>query len=344
MDPNTPASPEVPKDSTAATTPPAAPAPSADEDALETPESNISATNVTDATTASPSAAAAAPPPKKPGIKAKLKKFNLYLLLFVFIIVIAAGIVLVAYFQSSKKTTSSIKAQTLTQSDLSQLANSNATVGDPKQVLNVESNAVFAGQVLIRGALQVAGNLEIGGTLSVQNLNVVGQGTFGALDIAKNLSVGGNSGITGQETIGQSLQVNGTGSFNGNLSAPQITTSNLMLNADLTLDHHLIAGGPNPSRTTGPALGSGGTVSISGSDTSGSVSVNTGGGPPAGCFVTITFSSAYSVTPHVLVTPIGSAAGGIAYYVNRSNTNFSICDATAPPAGASFGFDYFVVD
>jgi len=299
-----------------------------------------------DATSSSGRAPAPPPEPPKPhGLMARLKRFNLYILLFIFLLVVAGGIVTIAYFQSKKAaTTSTLKTQQLTQQTLQQVANSDATIGNSQQVLNVESSAVFAGKVLVREDLEVAGSLQIGGTVALNDLTVSGTSQLGQVQVNKNLSVAGDTGIQGAATIAKSLQVSGTGSFSGALTAPQITTSNLQLNSDLVLTHHIIAGGGTPGRSTGPALGSGGTASVSGSDTSGSVSINTGSSPAVGCFITVNFTSKYNTTPHILITPIGSGAGGLAYYVNRSTTSFSICDATAPPSGTSFGFDYFVID
>jgi cytoskeletal protein CcmA (bactofilin family) len=272
-----------------------------------------------------------------------LKRFNIYLLFFVFVLVIAGGIVLVAYFQSKKASTSAtLKTQSLTDSTLKQLANSDATVGSSQQVLNVESSAIFSGKVLIREGLEVAGSLQIGGTAAFNNITVSGVSQFGQVQINKNLSVAGDTGLQGAVTIAKGLQVTGSGNFSGPLSAPQITTSSLQLNGDLVLTHHISLGGSTPSRSNGTALGGGGTAAVSGSDSGGTVSVNTGSSPAAGCFATINFSQKYNSAPRVLLTPIGSAGGSIDYYVTRSTSGFSICDATPPPAGSSFAFDYFV--
>jgi hypothetical protein len=83
---------------------------------------------------------------------------------------------------------------------------------------------------------------------------------------------------------------------------------------------------------------------VSGSDTAGFININTGGAPSAGCFITVNFASRFNSTPRVLVTPVGSDSGALNYYVNRSSTSFSVCVATVPPAFASFGFDYFVLN
>jgi cytoskeletal protein CcmA (bactofilin family) len=326
-------------------------APQDDVDALETPEpaegnSTSESSSVTDARStgsAGPSPKPPEAPPKAGGLKQRLRKFNIYLLMFVLILVVAGGIITIAYFQSKKATSSStIKTQTLTNDLLNQLATSDATVGSNQQVLKVESSAIFAGKVLVRGGLDVAGNLQIGGTVSLANIAVSGTAQFAKAQVNDNLSVAGDTAVQGGATIAKSLQVSGGGSFGGPLTAPQITTSSLQLNGDLILTHHITAGGPTPGRTNGTALGSGGTAAVSGSDTGGTVTINTGTGAGAGCFVTINFTQRYNSVPRILITPVGSAAGSLAYYVNRSSTSFSLCDATPPPTGASFGFDYFV--
>jgi len=291
-------------------------------------------------------------PPSEPRSKPKpggpvqrlRKRFNIYLLLFILVLVVALVIIFIAFLQGHQSKTNSFQTQTLNQKTLDQLANGDVTVGSNQSVLNVQSSAVFAGQVLLKQNLQVAGNLQVGGTTALNNLTVNGTSQFGQVNVTKNLAVSGDSAVQGSQTISKSLQVSGSGSFGGPLTTPQVTTSSLQLNGDLVLTHHITAGGATPSHSNGPALGSGGSASLSGSDTAGAISINTGSGPPAGCFVTVNFSSHYNATPHVLVTPIGSAAGGLSYYANRSTTSFSLCDASAPPAGSSFGFDYFVLD
>jgi cytoskeletal protein CcmA (bactofilin family) len=283
--------------------------------------------------------------PKKPkAIKVFLSKFNIYLSLFGLIIFIAIIIITIAYFQSKKASSSTIKSQGLSSSTLQQLSNSDATVGGPQQVLNVESNAVFAGKVLIRDSLEVAGGLQVSGTVSFQNITVTGSTNLQQAAVAQALTVGGTLNVQGAGTFNQGIQVNGSGTFSGAITTPQLTTPNFQLNGDLTLAHHFIVGGPSPSSSSGNALGSGGTTSIGGSDTAGAVSVNTGGGPTAGCFITVNFSSGYKQIPYVMVTPVGQSAGGLAYYITRTEKSFSICTASAAPANSSFGFNYFVVD
>lgn len=318
-------------------------APDDDVNALETPEEELNPA-ATDAVTEAEDASKETAKTKKKSFKQIIGRFNVYLLLFGFILLLAGGIVLVAYFQSKKATTSTIQSQSLTQSTLKQLASTDVSVGDAKQVLNVQSSAVFAGKVLIRDSLEVAGNLQLGGTLALANITVSNTGTFSTLQASKGLSVAGDTAIQGQASIGNGLQVKGNGSFSGNVTASLISASAVQLNGDLTLTHHIIAGGPLPAHSTGPAVGGGGTTSLSGSDSSGSITVSTGSAPTAGCFINITFATKYPATPHVTITPIGADAAILDYYVNRSVTGFSVCDATAADSGKNFGFDYFITD
>ncbi|MDL2363469.1 MAG: hypothetical protein QFB86_03775 [Patescibacteria group bacterium] len=326
----------------AETPPPAEPADesgnveNSDIDALEKVDT------VVDATGGSADRNTAAP---KKNLKQKLRQFNLYFVLFIFILLIGLGILAVAYFQSKQaSTTSVLKTQTLTQNALQQVAASDATVGSSGTILNVQSSAVFAGKVLVRDGLEVGGNLQIGGTVSLNGITVSGPSQLGQLQVNKDLSVAGETALQGALTVAKTLQVSGTGNFSGPLSAPQITTSNLQLNSDLVLTHHIVAGGPTPAATRGSALGNGGSSSISGSDTTGTLSVNVGSGASSGCFASINFSTKFNSTPHVIVTPVGPDGGKVDFYVTRSATTFSICTATAVAGGSSFSFDYFVVN
>jgi hypothetical protein len=322
-------------------TPPDAPDPDADADALETPDAEVEE-GVTDAT--DPNRKAAAPVKKQGGFKALLRRFNVYLIMFLFVLVVAGVVIALTYFQSKNTTNTTIKTTDLSSSVLNQLAASDATVGDAKQVLNVQANAIFAGKVLVRSSLETAGNLQVGGSTTLNTLSVTDTSTFGQVQISKNLAVTGDAGIQGGLTVSKGLQVTGGGSFSGPLTAPQITTQTFQLNGNLVLTSHITAGGPLPSRSSGPAVGSGGTSSISGSDTAGTVNISTGSNTVPGCFITITFAQRYTDAPRVIITPIGAQAGDVNYYVNRTATSFSICDSSAAPTGASFGFDYFIVN
>lgn len=272
------------------------------------------------------------------------KRFNLYMLLFC-VVLLAGGIVFaVAVFTNKNDTTNTVNTQSLSDSTLKQLANSDVSVGQPKQTLNVQSNAVFAGKVLIHDSLEVVGAIRVGGALSIPGITVSGSSIFDQVQVNKSLNIAGDSAFQGQISTQKNLSVAGGGTFGGALSAPQISVNTLQLNGDLNLNRHITIGGATPSRTNGSALGSGGTASVSGSDSAGSVNINTGNGASVGCFLTVNFAQKFNATPHVLITPVGSEAASFGYYVTRNTTSFTICAANTPPSSASFGFDYFVLD
>jgi hypothetical protein len=282
-------------------------------------------------------------PLKAGGIRGLVSRVNIYLLGFVLLVVIVGSGGGIIYLNSNKKaaTENKLKSQALSTDSLKQLSNSDVTVGDSKQVLTVQSNAIFGGSVLLKGDVEVAGKLVVGSDLALTGINVSGKSTLQDLDVSNNLSVANNLAVKGQVTIQNGLTVNGTTSFAG-LSVQTLTVSSLQINNTLNLTHHIIGGGGRPSRSSGSALGSGGTSSVSGSDTAGSIKINTGSGAGAGCFITINFTTRFNSTPNVVISPVGSKAGSLEYYVNRTTSSFSVCSASNPPDGASFGFDYIV--
>jgi hypothetical protein len=265
-----------------------------------------------------------------------------YLLGFILLVVIVAAGGGVIYVNSNKKANneSKLKSQALSTDSLKQLSNSDVTVGDSKQVLTVQSIAIFGGSVLLKGDVEIAGKLIVGNDLALSGINVSGQSTMQDLGVANDLSVGRNLAVKGQVTIQNGLSVNGNTTFAG-LSVNTLTVSALQITSTLNLTHHIVGGGGTPSRSSGSALGSGGTTSVSGSDTAGSIRVNTGNGGGNGCFITVNFTTRFNSTPHVVVTPIGSGGGSVDFYVNRSTTSFSVC-ASNSVNNKSFGFDYIV--
>lgn len=282
------------------------------------------------------------------GIKGRIRNlishFNIYLLLFMLIVVIASGFTLISIQRNKKVTvTPSINTQPLSPEALNKLNTTDTKVGDPKQTLSVESNAIFAGKVLIRDSLDVAGTIKVGGALSLSGLSVAGTSTFDQIQTNK-LTVAGDSNIQGQFTVQKGLTVSGGASFGGPISAPQLTVQSFQLSGDLQLQRHIDAGGATPGKADGGKLGSGGTSSVSGTDTAGTVAINLGGSPPVGdgCFVTISFAQKFNATPHIVITPVGANAAALNYYITRTTSSFQIC-ATNTSSG-SFAFDYTAID
>jgi cytoskeletal protein CcmA (bactofilin family) len=285
------------------------------------------------------------PPPKKPPFFRHIfRSSNLYFVIFLLLLLIAAGAIFASVKLSNKNSPSqNTKTQSLTDKQIADLKGNTTLVGDAQQTLDIQGNSVFEGAVLMRGSLDVAGSIKVGGSLSLPAITVGGTSSFGQIQVNDKLSVSGNTTMQGTLTVQKGLTVSGTASF-GTLSASQLNVSTLQLTGDFVVSRHIGGSGGAPGRSNGSALGSGGTASVNGSDTAGTVTINTGGSPPAGCFATINFRQKFNTTPHVVISPSNSSAGLLSYYTNRSSTSFSICTADAPSASTTYLFDYIAID
>lgn len=296
---------------------------------------------------AHPTAASEHPDEKKTSaLKKVFRKINLYLLIFILLVVVAGAIAIVNYLNSQKAPVEpTIASQELTEEALKDLANTDASVGGAAQTLTIQGNAIIAGQTLMRGNLNVAGNIQSGGSIQGPTLTISGTSNLAEAQI-NNLQVASNTAVQGTTTL-RDLNVSGASSFSGPMTASQITVTRLILsgNATLQVPNHISFTGPSPNRTAnGAVLGNGGSASINGSDTTGTVSINSGNNPTAGCMVRINFQQAFTNSAHVLISPVGAAAGNLTYYVDRNNSGFSICSNNAPAANQVFAFDYFVTN
>jgi hypothetical protein len=272
-------------------------------------------------------------------------RFNIYLLGFVLMILIAGLVSFVSYQKSkqNEKNEASVTTEPLSQEALDKLRQTDVKVGDPKQILSVESNAIFAGKVLIRDSLEVAGQIKVGGPLNLPGISVSGSSTFDQVQM-NNVQVSGSAIVQGQLSVQNNVAVSGSLTVGGTLSAGRLNIETLQINQDVQFSRHIDAGGGTPGKVDGSALGAGGTSSVSGTDTAGTININTGGGTSPGCFVTISFAQRFNAVPHIVITPVGAAAAGINYYINRSQTSFSVCTTNAAPGGQNFAFDYVAID
>jgi hypothetical protein len=183
--PETPAQASPVPDQTASTT--SEPAPAATEPSTETsPDATPEVQDATGGQAAPEKAGGEAPKKSSNGkIRNFISNLNLYLVLFIFIVIVAAVISAIAYLQGKKiaqKPTT--QAQTLTPEKLKELSSNEIKVGDPKSLLTIESNTVFNGTTLIRGDLDVAGTIKVGGALSLPGISASGLelaiGSYGA--------------------------------------------------------------------------------------------------------------------------------------------------------------------
>jgi hypothetical protein len=317
--------------------------PEHDENELEGKEPSVDSSPASEITPAGGDGVSKA---KKAGpLKRFFQRFNVYLLAFVFLLVIGAAYAVVTYLSSKKVPEQpTIATQELTQETLEQLSKGDATVGNATSVLNIQSNAVFAGQVLIGGDLNVAGTLKLGKPLSVPEITVSGTSNLSTVQI-NTLQVAQDVTVQGNTILQKNLNVGGSADFNGSVRTGNLTASNLTLSGSgaFTLNGRIVAGGATPSRTPGGALGSGGTVTNSGADMAGIVNINTGGGGGNGCFVTINFTSKFNVAPYIALTPASADAASVNYYILRTTNNFQIC-AVGAVSSKNLAFTYIVID
>lgn len=299
--------------------------------------------------------------PEQKGIKKLLSRINIYLVLFIFLVVLAGASFAVTYFLNKREQNIRLETTELTEEALEELKTSDAVVGDPRQILTIESNAIITGKVVMRDSLDIAGAIKVGGNLSVPSISIVGAGSFGSLstndfqaagnggfggllDVAGALTVGGNFSAAGDINGGGKLDVDGQATIGGNLNVNG-TISALGINFDEISVNHINISGGQPSIGVGGAAGGGATVSISGTDTAGTATINTGGATGTGILATITFNSSFSKGPYPVLTPNGSGCASIRYYVtNISASAFSIATATNPPAGTACRFNYHVIN
>jgi len=277
----------------------------------------------------------------KSPIKKIIQKFDLYFLIFIFIILIAIIVSYIAVQKNKAAKPVAIATQTLDQNALKEINSNDTQVGGNNQTLDVQSNTVFGGDVLVKQSLQVAGSLKVAGSLTLPGITVSGTTDLGQVN-ASTLTLTGAETVKGQLTVDQGLTVNGVASFSGALNASAITVTSLQINGDTTFQHHIYSTGSIPKDSSTSAIGAAGTSSVNGTDTAGNVNVNTGVSPSAGCLVQITFAQSYATTPYIALTPVGQAAGSSGYYITKSYTGFSICENN-PPANTPMSFDYQVI-
>jgi hypothetical protein len=250
---------------------------------------------------------------------------------------------------------------TINSAALDKLGVSRNPIGSVGSELTVNPDARFNGTVTIAKDVEIAGQLKLNskfsasdaslvqlqaGKVAIDELNVNGDATASTLNLRKDLSVVGTTRLQGPVVMSQLLTVNnnvniiGSLSVGGTLSVKTLHVSSFVSDTSITIGGHIITQGSAPGVGPGTALGSNGTVSISGNDTSGTVGANVGVGAGNGVLAYVAFRGQYGVTPHVVITPVGSGASGV--YVTRTSAGFTIgVSGGLSPGG--YAFDYIVM-
>jgi hypothetical protein len=279
------------------------------------------------------------------------------------ILAVNAGIIAFALRGGAENSGSAVNHETVTLSSdtLNKLGVSHDSVGAAGAKLTIGPETTFNGGVTIAGDASIGGQLSLNGTFTasdasfgslqagetqLQQLNVNGDATVSNLALRSNLSVAGQTTLQGPVTANQLMTVNnnlnvaGNLSVGGQLSARAFQASSLISDTTLMIGGHIITRGSAPGISRGPALGSNGTVSISGNDAAGTIGVNFGVGGGNGILATVSFTQNYQTTPHVVVTGIGAGMGSL--YISRSSSGFSVgVQGAVSPGG--YAIDYIVM-
>jgi hypothetical protein len=266
-----------------------------------------------------------------------------------FVFLISVGSIGGYYYAQSKKTptkTSGPTVANLTPSEINQLSQIGSSLGNSGQTLNIGADTIFRSKIDVGGDLSVGGHFNANGPVTLSELNISGTTALSGLNVGSNLTVAGLAGfqkginVAGLTAINGNLSVSGSTNLNA-LNATTLSVQTLTISGPLSIGH-LRTQGPAPAITAGTGVGGGGTVSISGNDTAGTININTGSVPPAGILASISFRAPFGATPHILLTPLSGPAAATPAYVTRSGSAFVVHTDVSAPAGSALSYDYFV--
>jgi cytoskeletal protein CcmA (bactofilin family) len=310
-------------------------------------------------------------PDAKPGKAKKILKPKVLIPGSIIIILLIAGAVYL-FLQEKDPTKKSlekagISLQNVNSDTLKNLASA-IGLGQPKQTLTISADTIFKNQVTLEkgltsdGLINAKAGIRISGAASADSLNIGSNlsvnGTTslqGVVDVKNQLNVGGPINVTGSGSFSGNINVKGNASVGGNLSvsgtfaAGTVTVQTLTVSQSLTINGHIISGGPAPSISATSRIGSGGSASISGNDTAGTISIITGNSPNCGAsgngqWATVSFSRSFNSVPKVILSPVGFSSAKIEISAIRTPQNFTISCNLPPIANTSYAYDYIVVE
>jgi hypothetical protein len=245
---------------------------------------------------------------------------------------------------------------------------------EPQAALSVSGGGTGATSFTVNGVLYGNGTSTIQATAAGsanQVLRIPGGGgvpSFGAIDLSQAAAVtgtlpvaNGGTGITNSLTqgsivfadVGGALSQDNSHLFwddaNNRLGVGTSTpTSELDVNGLVTAKR-LKSSGVDPSISTGSCAGSGGSVSIDGTDMAGQITLDTGTAPAgsATCF-TVTFTSPYASVPRVVFSPANSGAGLMgaiaAVYATSATSTFSLNSTLGLAGSTVYKWNYYVIE
>ena len=284
----------------------------------------------------------------------------------VVILILGINALLIGYLLKKENTNSkaiSDHGVSISSSALSKLGVNNTSIGSSNELLTVDPSAKFNSSLTVGGDVSIAGQLHLNSTLnatsanlnqlqagstSLNSLNVSGATTATTLSVRNNLAVNGAAIFQNDVTVGQLLSVDNNAAISNNLSvggqisASSIASNSLTVAGVLTLGSHVITSGPEPSVSSGTALGGYGSAGVNGNDSAGTINVATGSNPVSNALVVhLSFRTAYSATPVVVISPMGNY--GEFYVSNVSTSGFDIDVGAALAPGSGYQINYIVM-
>jgi hypothetical protein len=276
----------------------------------------------------------------------------------VLILAINAAILEVILKKQAKNENLLTKGQvTISSAELSRLGIDRNPIGTSGVQLIVAPDAEFKGKLSVAGGTVISGQLTLNskltatdanltqlqaGKASLSELNVNGDSTASTLNLRKDLVVAGLTQLQGPVTLKQLLTVNSNATVAGNLSVGGVLSVNTFSVQSLVVNGHLVSSGATPGvGPGGPALGTNGTVSISGNDAAGTLAINLGSGSNGnGLLANVSFRVQYSSAPRVVISPVG--LGASFYVANISVGGFGVGISGSLPQSSFFRINYIV--
>jgi cytoskeletal protein CcmA (bactofilin family) len=248
---------------------------------------------------------------------------------------IVCGVVIAVLSKPAKKadTTVIVNTQSLDNGTLNRLTSQLGTNTTVQQQLTISPSTLFKNNIEVQGTATVDKDLTVKGTSTL--LGAVTAGS--SLAVHGALSVGGSTNLAGNLSVGGLLTA-------ASLNVGSISNSTINLSGNLNLGGHLVPSGTAPHVVPSVAA-SGGTTTISGNDTAGTVTITVGNGlVQSGEMAIITFNKAFNLTPKVQLTPANEAAANLRYFVTQSPTFFTVRASNTPANGVQYQFNYFTTD
>jgi len=160
-------------------------------------------------------------------------------------------------------------------------------------------------------------------------------------------------------TVGQFLVLTSTGYSPTNKASMDVLTlngtgtgvsveTNLYLWGDFALTNHILAEGlAAPAIAAGTGAGTGPTVSVTGSDTAGQISIASGTLPSVSAtIVTLSFTNNYPSATYPIIWPANAAAATLGFlpYVSGTKSNFTMSAGTIALGGSTtYLYNYHVI-